>query len=309
MFSDTGKDQSIELEDIQKAFNRGLKSYQKKRIKIEQSIQDCKQYLKTRQVGELLKCNLNKIRNKLEFIEVENIFDANQQKIKIELDISKNPVDNMEMYFDKAKKMEDALPVELARLNEINETIQIIENVIKEFCEKKDCDWGIKQLNLFGFKKFLPIQPEAKAITQKKSKNDPFAKIKKFLSCDGFWIFVGGSASENEIVSFKIGGGKDIWLHVAHMPGSHVIIKLNHKGDEIPRATLQEAAILAVHFSKLRDGSNVPVTYTLAHNVKKVKSAPTGTVHAHFSKTIKASDSKEAIQKLIIRTKENEVQQ
>ena len=183
-----------------------------------------------------------------------------------------------------------------------------IEMQISEFLENQDVEWGFKKLELNGFKKFLPIVPLKKEDIRLTPLEKSLAKIKSFYSCDGFWIFVGGNASENETVSFRIGSGKDAWMHVANVPGSHVIVKLNHKGDIVPHATLLEAAMLAVHFSKYRDRPNVQVTVTTVNNVKKVKGGPVGTVHAHFIKTIKVSDSKVLLQELIERTKHKKLE-
>jgi predicted ribosome quality control (RQC) complex YloA/Tae2 family protein len=161
---------------------------------------------------------------------------------------------------------------------------------------------GFKKLEANGFMKFLPIAPVKKETLRLTPLEKSLAKIKSFYSCDGFWIYVGGNAVENETVSFRVGSGKDAWMHVANVPGSHVVVKLNNKGDEIPHTTLLEAALLAVHFSKYRDRPNVQVSVTTVNHVKKAKGAPVGTVHAHFTKPLKVSDNKEQLQKIIERT-------
>lgn len=286
-----------------KAFQRGLKSLIKKKVNIEKAIEECKSYPLIREKGELLKCNLHVVKKGMTFILVDNIFKNPPVPIRLELDPLQSNVENLENYFNKAKKLEDGLPYEQERLIETQNKIQKTEQEISEFLINQDVEWGFKRLESNGFKKFIPVAPVKQEAQQLSPLEKSIAKIKSFYSCDGYWIYVGGNAMENETVSFRVGSGKDAWMHVANVPGSHVVVKLNHKGEEIPHSTLLEAALLAVHFSKYRDRANVSVTATTVNHVKKAKGAPVGTVYAHFTKNIKASDSKELMQKIIERTK------
>ena len=293
---------SDSIPDISKAFQRGLKSIKKKIIGIEKAIEECKTFPVWRQKGELLKCNLHLIKPGNDHINVENFYTNPPSKIRLELDPRKTSTENLEDIFFKAKKLEEGLAYEEERLKDTILKLKEIELQISTFLENPDIKSGFKKLEEFGFTKFLPIAPVKKEIKKLTPLEKSLAKIKSFYSCDGFWIYVGGNAVENETVSFRIGSGKDAWMHVANVPGSHVVVKLNQKGEEIPRSTILEAAMLAVHFSKYRDRSNVLVTVTTANHVKKAKGAPIGTVYAHFTKTVKVSDSKELLKEIIERT-------
>jgi predicted ribosome quality control (RQC) complex YloA/Tae2 family protein len=48
--------------------------------------------------------NLNLIEKGLEEVELVNVFSVKGEKIKIKLDPSLSPVENAQMYFEKAKK-------------------------------------------------------------------------------------------------------------------------------------------------------------------------------------------------------------
>lgn len=294
--------QKDSVPDILKAFQRGLKSIKKKIAGIEKAVEECKTYGLLREKGELLKCNLHRVKPGNIFIQVENFYVNPPRAITIELDARKSNSENLEEYFFKARKMEEGLPYEEERLKEALKKVSEIENLIAEFLKNPEVKWGFKQLEINGFMKFLPIAPVKKETLKLTPLEKSLAKIKSFYSCDGYWIYVGGNAVENETVSFRVGSGKDAWMHVANVPGSHVVVKLNNKGDEIPHSTLIEAGILAVHFSKYRDRSNVQVSVTTVNHVKKAKGAPVGTVHAHFVKPLKVSDNKEQLQEIIERT-------
>ena len=58
------------------------------------------------------------------------------------------------------------------------------------------------------------------------------------------------------------------------------------RAGEIPQNTLEEAAHLAVYYSKGRTSQNVPVDYTLARYVKKPGSAKPGMVIYQNMKTV-----------------------
>lgn len=114
---------------------------------------------------------------------------------------------------------------------------------------------------------------------------------REYISSDGFAILVGKNASDNDRLTFKVGDANDFWLHVAPTPGSHVIVRNPDNLDKLPRDTLKEAAGLAVHFSKSRDGGRVAVHYCKRKNVKKARGAPAGQVQLLKYDSIKASAS------------------
>ena len=74
-------------------------------------------------------------------------------------------------------------------------------------------------------------------------------------------------------------------MHTKDIPGSHVIIRTNGKG-EVPDTTMEEAANLAAFYSKAKNSSMVPVDYTLRKNVKKPNGAKPGMVIYLTNRTI-----------------------
>jgi predicted ribosome quality control (RQC) complex YloA/Tae2 family protein len=105
----------------------------------------------------------------------------------------------------------------------------------------------------------------------------------KYVSSDGFQIYVGRNNIQNDYLTFRIAEKTDIWLHTLNIPGSHVILKTN---GEMPTDTaLGEAAQLAAFYSKASDSSQVPVSYTAVKNVKKPSGAKPGFVIFSNSKT------------------------
>src|SRR5699024_10791778 len=86
--------------------------------------------------------------------------------------------------------------------------------------------------------------------------------------------YVGRNNKQNEYVTHKLANKNDMWLHTLDIPGSHIIIKSNNPTQE----TIEEAAILAAHYSKAQGSASVPVDYTQVKYVKKPSGAKPGFV-------------------------------
>ena len=106
-------------------------------------------------------------------------------------------------------------------------------------------------------------------------------------SSDGFAIYIGRSAGQNEQVTFKIGASDDLWLHARGIPGAHVIIK--NGGREVPETTLHEAAALAAYHSQARAEPAVEIDIARRSLVRRIPNGPIGLVSYQAERTIRAA--------------------
>ena len=106
----------------------------------------------------------------------------------------------------------------------------------------------------------------------------------EFSSSTGKKIFVGRNASENEELSIRVARGNDLWFHVESGAGSHVILRYEKSGSFQPE-DLDDAAALALYFSKLRSERKGEVVYTFCKHLKKPKNSKPGTVIYFNNKT------------------------
>ena len=111
--------------------------------------------------------------------------------------------------------------------------------------------------------------------------------MRRYRSGDGFEIWVGRSAMANDRLC-AAGRGHDVWLHARGLPGSHVLVRRDRNQD-IPPATLIDAAHLAAYFSKAKGEPQVDVMHTELRYVKKTKGAPPGQVGVAKSKTLRVN--------------------
>src|SRR5690625_198268 len=139
------------------------------------------------------------------------------------------------------------------------------------------------------------LQDEGYIKKQKKKKKKTTKPMpEKFTAHDGTPIYVGRNNKQNEYVTHKLANKNDMWLHTLDIPGSHIIIKSNNPTQE----TIEEAAILAAHYSKAQGSASVPVDYTQVKYVKKPSGAKPGFVTYSNQKTLYVTPTEELVQAL-----------
>lgn len=127
-----------------------------------------------------------------------------------------------------------------------------------------------------------------------KRKKDVRPELETFVSSDGIPILVGKNNRQNDYLTHKLAAGSDTWLHTKDIPGSHVVIRAR----EYPERTLLEAAVLAAYFSKARQGSQVPVDYTLVKHVKKPGGAKPGFFIYENQRTVYVTPDETLVERL-----------
>ena len=98
--------------------------------------------------------------------------------------------------------------------------------------------------------------------------------MRTYTSLDGITIKVGENAKDNDALT-ESSYPKEWWLHVADLPGSHVVVC--YEGDTITRETKRDAAMLAVKYSKAKGMPMVPVDLVRVEDVASAKNH--GQVH------------------------------
>ena len=99
--------------------------------------------------------------------------------------------------------------------------------------------------------------------------------MKIYESIDSITIRVGESAKENDELSMT-SDPKHWWMHVAGCPGAHVVIC--HEGDQLPKETKRDAAVLAVHHSKAPKTKMTQVDLARVDQISKYQKSNHGLV-------------------------------
>ncbi len=128
-------------------------------------------------------------------------------------------------------------------------------------------------------------QPKERTRKEPRRMNEQAAKRKdgkgsafRSVMVDGFEVLIGKGDAENDQLTFKVAENTDFWLHVANVPGSHVVIRNPDKLSELPRHVLERAAELAAYHSKARDGGKVEVHLARIADISKPRGFAPGKV-------------------------------
>lgn len=115
------------------------------------------------------------------------------------------------------------------------------------------------------------------------------AVARRFLASDGTTVLVGKSASDNDVLTFRLASPRDFWLHVAAESGSHVVIRNPDGRDRPSREALQLAASLAAGHSRAREGGRVAVHLARRSDVSKPRGFAPGKVLVARHRTVHAA--------------------
>ena len=112
------------------------------------------------------------------------------------------------------------------------------------------------------------------------------------------------SSDLNDRLTLHTARGKDLWFHVQKAPGSHVVVM--SRGEDIPDATKQEAAELAVVYSsafKAGAAAKVAVDTTEVKNIWKANGAKPGMVLYEVYTTVYVTPREKLLDELKVNAK------
>jgi len=268
---DTTSRMSQKSQDLRKLVQANIERCVKKSDMYDKTLRDIAGRDKWRLFGELLTACMYQIPANAKSVTTTNYYEENLPEITIPLLPHRTPSENMQMYFkkyNKEKRTFDALQPQMAANREELAYLEGVLNAIQACTEESDVDDIREELTEQGFLR----RRKADKGKQKPRKSKPL----RFLSSDGFEIFVGKNNRQNDELTLHFAASDDIWLHTKDIPGSHVIIRT--EGAVPPDQTVAEASNLAAYFSKARASSMIPVDYTARKNVKKPGGAKPGMV-------------------------------
>lgn len=200
--------------------------------------------------------------------------DFSGEPREIALDTRLNAVENAQARYERAKKREGRLEQAASREAGLRAELGELTDLLARLDELPEAE--LKDLS-------------ARYLSDTKAQGRA-APGTRYLSPQGFEVWVGRTAKGNDELTFKLAKSRDLWLHAQGYPGSHVIVKAENR--EVPFETVLFAAQLAAAYSKAGLSDNVPVDYTLKKNVLKIKGAPPGAVNFSQQKTVYVTPSR-----------------
>ena len=231
-----------------------------------------------RQLGDIVTANLHKIQRGQTVLEAEDFYDEAMAVIRIQLSPLLSPQQNAAKFYKDYTRMKNAQRELTKQLSLGAEELSYLKSVLEEL------DRAGSEQELEEIRQELSAQGYVKATADKKKMKQKKTAPMRFVSTNGYEIYVGRNNRQNEELTFKFARKDDLWLHAQKVHGSHVIIAC--AGAQVPDDTVTQAAQLAAYYAESSHGQNVPVDVMSVKQVKKHPGGKPGMVIYHSYRTV-----------------------
>jgi len=273
---------------IRQRIANGIKSQRKKLEsklgKLEKVVKDAEHASRYKEWAELLTINISKIRRGMTTVTVQNLYDENMPEIAIPLLPELSPSANIKRLFKRYRKLTDGKTVSETQIAQIHAELDRLHGY-RERLERAESLGDLLKLDKELVKAKLLKTREA-PISSHRAEPEAEFNPRQYTTPAGEQILVGRNNRENEFVSFVAAKKHDIWFHSQQTPGSHVILKLKDKNIEPTHESILVAAQIAAYYSQARTSEKVPIIYTEARYLQKIKGGPPGKVRYSRVKSI-----------------------
>lgn len=252
----------------------------------EQTLQDSLKWETLYHEGRLLQSQFYRLKKGDSEVLIPDWENENKD-YHILLDPRLDPQSEVEKRFQKSKKLRRGV-------NHAHRLIKKAEDEIRDLSQMLEQLASIQStIELEQFQqqhRSLMPQPQTKAANPVKA-----LPYREFHTTAGLTIWVGKSAKDNDALTFSFAKGSDWWLHVRNVPGSHVILRCG-KNQEPDQNSIEEAAQLAIAYSKAKDRGEAEVCLTQCKFVTRYGKGQAGKVHVSKHRIIHATFDKERFQ-------------
>ncbi|MBE6070733.1 MAG: fibronectin/fibrinogen-binding protein [Clostridium butyricum] len=263
--------------DLQRLINTNIDRCTKKSNILNETLKECKKKDSYKIKGDLLTSYIYSIKKGDSECTLLNFYNENEEEyMKISLDKTKSPSENIQRYYKKYNKLKASEEHAALELEKNNKEIEYLNSVLTNILNVESYDEIDEIKNELVETGYIRHKKKDK---QKKSKT---SKPHHFTSSDNIDIYVGKNNIQNDYLSLKFANKNYLWLHAKDIPGSHVIVC----SFDVPDKTLEEAAIIAGFYSKGKNDSKLSIDYTKVKELKKPVGSKPGMVIYHKNNTI-----------------------
>jgi predicted ribosome quality control (RQC) complex YloA/Tae2 family protein len=246
------KAQTVQLKRVRKKLKRNLARLDEEQARLEA--------LAAEQIkAEALQAELYRFKNAegLESVEVSHPVHGT---MTVPLNPFLSPTENMERYFKLSAKAQRGFPHIERRRREL----------LSQLAKAED---GTLEIHPAAHQ--TSPEPEGPAALPKRFRG---LAVSLFRTTDGFTVIRGKNKQANHHMLSKAASPFDYWFHAEDGPSSHVILKRDHPGQDVPETSLIQAAALCGLKSYRKDDGKADIMYALVKDVRKVKGFNLGQV-------------------------------
>lgn len=226
----------------------------------------------TRRMAELLAAHRAWLEKGMDKVTLDDLYRPDST-MTIPLDPAKSPDENIAALFKKAGKLERSRSRLEALLEDSRASVKLWEE--RSTAVEGAEDPAVLRRFIRSWRAGEGPRKGRRAMTAR-----PFRRL--HLSGD-WWIWIGRNNKENDELTLRHAGPRELWFHAQGVAGSHVVLK---GPPNPPRKILERAAAAAAYYSKARGSAYAPVIYTERRYVRKPRGAPAGSVVCQREKTL-----------------------
>ncbi len=224
--------------------------------------------------GNLLLSHKHKVPCGVPRVTLPNIFSEKNEPVEIKLNPGKTTVENAQIYFNKYKNLAERKEILKLKKAGYQKELKEIKALLEKTGETVKID-ALRQIR----KELIARRLLQENHRPDKTEGTHLRFSFKRVILDNRWdVYIGKNDKNNDLLTFHFANKWDVWLHAQGVPGSHVVIKKQRKEEIVPKSIIEKAARLAAAHSKSKHSGTVPVLYTEARYVNRIRKAPPGTV-------------------------------
>ncbi len=253
---------------LERALEASARHAERSLKRMEEELQKPSRADEWEKLGHILMAQIHLVPPGAEEVELTDIMTG-EGTVTISLRPELDAVRNAEWYYDRARRTRESRLNAESRLDEARSTHEAEEALLAALREVG----SIKELDAFE-----------KAHTGRLSRlrgqgrADDARPYRRYALSQGYEVWVGRNARENDLLTQRDSRPWDLWLHARGVPGSHVVLRLKGRSDTPPAPVVEAAARIAAWWSKARTSGLAPVIVTERKYVRKPRGGAVGAV-------------------------------
>lgn len=257
---------------VEKQLRNQLHKAQRALQALERDAVHAAQESERRLYAELLLAQPNPHRKGMEQLVVTG-WDGDEVAIPLKPALSL--LDNAQWYFEKARTARDSAGIRQQRTQQYAERAAALQQALDDLSSVQDGK---------SLAQFCTRHSRFFATMHKQSEQQE-RPYREFTLQDGYTLYVGKSAANNDELTMRFAKPNDYWFHARGVSGSHAVLR-GGDSNTPPKYVVEQAAAIAAYYSKARNAGYTPVAYTQKKYVRKPKGAAIGAVVIEREKVV-----------------------
>ncbi len=227
-------------------------------------------------------------------------FERPEEDVHIALDPARSPRENISHYYRQYKRMSGALAqIELRLAQAVERATRLAQSLaaVEAAGEVEALERCAAEIAALGLR--APVGGAGERGQRGRGEQRPKLPYRIATTAQGLAIWIGRSARDNDLLTFRHAKGEDLWFHAAGYAGSHVVLRVVNKRP--PDSTsVMDAALLALHFSQSpRAAEFLEVHTTSCKYVRRARGSGPGAVQLAGAKVLRVQVDRARLARLL----------